>query len=210
MTNSRKENISKLFLLVFSISSFIFVFNIQQTILAQEVSTNGTEEQLAQVQINGSSTIIPFEEETVFEGLGEPPAPSLEQQEAFEEEITEEERVYPKEFQKITEGAEGLAETRFDPSTATNILVSPPTLDVAIVENITDSTENITDSTENITDSTQRTMTQNAELSQPIKLYKSYNSYSSTQYNSTVTEPSVANKGPTVFYTGNWFAARSD
>ena len=202
MTNSRKENISKLLLLFFSICSFIFVFNIQQTILAQEVSTNDTEEQLAQVQINGSSTITPFEEETVFEGLDEPSAPSLEQQKAFEEEIAEEERVYPQEFQKITEGAEGLSETEVNPSTATNILVSPPTLDVAI-------SENITDSAENITDSTQRTMTQNAELSQPIKLYKN-TIVTPVQYKSTVTEPSVANKGPTVFYTGNWFAARSD
>ena len=52
MTNSKKEKSQYCVLLVFSIGFFIFVFNIQQTIPAQESVTDGPEEQLAQVQIN--------------------------------------------------------------------------------------------------------------------------------------------------------------
>jgi hypothetical protein len=181
-------------LVIFAISFSLFAFpNIQNNAYGQN---NDTSSEMLTAKINGSGTVAPLEEKTTYEGFSEPQTPSLEQLEAFEEEITEEDRVYPKEFQKESEGVEGLAESELNESTATEVLVSPPALNSNITENIGNS------------NASSNTITKNATLATTLTLYKS-TIVSPIQYRSTVSEPSVANNGPNVFYTGNWFAARS-
>jgi hypothetical protein len=187
---------------VIMISNIIFVLsfslftllNIQNNAYAQGNDT--ASEEMLSAQINGTGTISPMETETRYEGFSEPQTPSLEQLRAFEEEITEEERVYPQEFQRESEGAQGLAEAQLNESTATDVLVSPPELNGNFTEGISNN------------NASSNTITQNTTLAPTFTLYKS-TIVSPTQYRSTVAEPSVGNQGPIVFYTGNWFAARS-
>ena len=89
-----------------------------------------------------------------------------------------------------------MAEEQLNVSTATDVLVSPPALNGNITESI------------NYNNASSNKLTQNTTLAPTLTLYKS-TIVSPTQYRSTVTEPSVGNNGPIVFYTGNWFAARS-
>jgi len=176
-------------ILILSFSLIVFV-NVYNNSYAQGNGT--TDEGMLSVQINGTGSVSPLETETKYEGFTEPQTPSTEQLKAFEEEIKEEDRVYPQEFQRESEGAAGLAEEKLNVSTATHVLVSPPALNDNITENNASSSK----------------LTQNTTLAPTLNIYKS-TIVSPTQYRSTVTEPSVGNKGPIVFYTGNWFAARS-
>jgi hypothetical protein len=92
-------------LVIFAISFSLFVFpNIQNNAYAQN---NDTSSEMLSAKINGTGTVQPSEEKTKYEGFSEPQTPSLEQLKAFEEEITEEEREYPQEFQRESEGAQG-------------------------------------------------------------------------------------------------------
>jgi hypothetical protein len=152
-------------------------------------------EEMLSVQVNGTGTVSPIETNTKYEGFSEPQTPSLEQLKAFEKEITEEERVYPQEFQRESEGAQGLAEAPLNESTATDVFASPPALNANMTEDI--NSNNVSSNT-----------VANATLAPSFTLYKS-TIVSPMQYRSTVTEPSVGNKEPVVFYTGNWFAGRS-
>ena len=180
-------------ILIISFSSVAFL-NFQNNSYAQV--NNTADGGMLSVQVNGTGTIAPTESNTKYEGFSEPQTPSMEQLKAFEEEITEEERVYPQEFQRESEGAQGLAEEPLNESTATDVLASPPALNANITK------DNVSNN------ATSSNSTQNATLAPTFSLYKS-TIVSPVQYRSTVTEPSVGNQGPVVFYTGNWFAARS-
>jgi hypothetical protein len=182
---------------IFVIAFSLFAFqNTQGNAFAQGNETANANEMLSS-QINGTGTVSPTETETKYQGFSEPQTPSVEQLKAFEEEINEEERVYPQQFERETEGASGLAESGLEESTATDVLVSPPELN----GNITQESSNSSASS--------NTIMQNATLAAAFTLQKS-TIVTPTQYRSTVTEPSVGNNGPIVFYTGNWFAARSN
>ena len=199
-------------ILIISFSSVAFL-NFQNNSYAQV--NNTADGGMLSVQVNGTGTIAPTESNTKYEGFSEPQTPSMEQLKAFEEEITEEERVYPQEFQRESEGAQGLAEEPLNESTATDVLASPPALNANITKDNVSNNATSSNSTQNATlapivsnNATSSNSTQNATLAPTFSLYKS-TIVSPVQYRSTVTEPSVGNQGPVVFYTGNWFAARS-
>jgi hypothetical protein len=103
-----------------------------------------------------------------------------------------------------------------EPNTASQVLAEPATLDVnaSNIANINNMSSTGNSSSTNNTNNTNNTaISQNIsqqaiQAAAPISLYKS-TIVAPVDPRSIVDEPSVANNGQIVFYTANWYAARS-
>ncbi len=156
-----------------------------------------------QVQLNTSggivnasefSTPVVPSEVTKFTEFSEPVSVSAEKQKALEMELNET-FVYPTELQKVTAAA-----VPVPPAVNTSSIpfVAPPELNKLPVSNESNSTISKNSSLNS----------GNVSLAGTFKVYVN-KAVSPTVYRSQVGEPSLGQKDNTVFYTGNWYAARS-
>jgi len=174
--------------------------------------SNATTSGMSNAKVSGSSSVSPSASVKAAES-NIPPALNPKQIQRLEEQVNETFGGYPKSVARAA--APGIAIKPPVPNTATTPSTASLSLDIngsniSRLGNMSNSTIN----TNSTTNSTNGVSSQNAsqQLSgpniSPIITLKS-TIVAPVNPRSIVDEPSLASKGPIVFYTGNWYAARS-
>jgi hypothetical protein len=184
---------------------------------AQTPQTNSSTNRTStnSVSVSGNGTVNPSQPQSVAES-NVPVQLNPEQLAELQEEVNETYGGYPQELARESAPLPDEIQ-KPDPSTATNPITAPSPLDInssdiGTAGNTGNNTVSNTTSTAINASSTAKNATQQLVAQQlaapPIKLYKT-SQVAPVDPRSPVNEPSVANKGNLVFFTGNWYAAKS-
>jgi hypothetical protein len=169
--------------------------NAQESDMTNQTSSSSSP---TQIEVK-TGTISPTPPEPITESLS-PPQPSEEQLEFAREIITETHR-YPPEFIRETPQPETL-EISPPPNEPTEIQVSPPP-SLNTNSTITNSSSSSLQDNKNETSN----LIQLSRQAPSLQLHQ--DRILTPNPTSTVNEPAVSNNGSLVFYTGNWYTARS-
>lgn len=176
----------------------------------QNATTNNATSSMSTVKVSGNSSVSPIGPPSKSAESSEPIILNPQQLKALEEQVNETFGGYPK---GIAREAVPVQPKGPEPNTATIPSTAPPSLDVngsniSMLSNMSTTTNanNTTGNSSKGTTTSQNTSMQAFTL--PVRIYKS-TLVSPVDPRSIIGEPSLANKGPIVFVTGNWYAARS-
>jgi hypothetical protein len=169
---------------------------------------NGNTEGMGSAPISGNSSAIATKPEKSAELPAAPPIDPAQLQ-SLQEQVNETFGGYPQSLTRESTPSQILGPPPLN--TATTPSTAPPS------QGINGSSLNLLDNSTTSPNSTIPSPANNAINSQnisqqlaapPTQIFKN-NPITSVDPRSIINEPSVANKGPIVFYTGNWYAARS-
>src|SRR5690348_3399104 len=207
---NRKTILAVIFASSILISSAVVTIKpIQLTNAQIQNSTNNTATlgmanatgKMTSTKISGASSVAPSPPVRAAVSA-EPIVPSAAQLKELEQQVNETFGGYPRGVARAA-AAPHEAIKPPTPNTASVPSTAPPPLDIN-ASNI----DKISNTTGNTNFSSSASSSQNvskASFTLPVKLYAS-TAVTPVDPRSTIDEPSLANNGPIVFYTGNWYA----